>query len=107
MRILLDESLPKKLALALPDHEVRTVPQMGWAGTKNGELLRRAESEFDVFVTADQNLQYQQNLTGFNIAVLVLVAGSNRLESLLPLVPALNAELERIQAGTIARVTVD
>ncbi len=107
MRILLDESLPKKLALALPDHEVRTVPQMGWAGTKNGELLRRAESEFDVFVTADQNLQYQQNLTGFNIAVLALVAGSNRLESLLPLVPALNAELERIQAGTIARVTVD
>ncbi|MBF6594579.1 MAG: DUF5615 family PIN-like protein [Thermaceae bacterium] len=106
MRILLDESLPKKLALVLPEHEVRTVPQMGWAGTKNGELLRRAGVEFDVFVTADQNLQYQQNLTGF-IAVLVLVADSNRLESLLPLVPALNAELERIQAGTIARVAVD
>lgn len=104
MRILLDESLPKKLALALPDHEVRTVQQMGWTGTKNGELLRLAEAGFDAFVTADQNLQYQQNLTGFNIAVLVLVAESNRLELLLPLVPALNMELERIQAGTITRV---
>ena len=61
MRILLDECVPRKLTRELPGHECRTVTEMGWAGIKNGRLLRLAENQFDVFLTADQNLQYQQN----------------------------------------------
>lgn len=62
MRILLDESWPRPLARLLPDHEVRTVGAMGWAGKRNGELLRLAAAEFDALLTADQNLEHQQNL---------------------------------------------
>ena len=59
MRILLDESLPRRLARLIPDHEVRTVRQMGWAGRRNGLLLRLAAREFDVFLTADQNVEFR------------------------------------------------
>ena len=63
MRVLLDEQLPRQLATELTDHEVRTVQQQGWAGLTNGELLRRAADEgFQVLITADQNLEFQQNL---------------------------------------------
>ncbi len=65
MRILLDESLPRKLALEFSGHEVQTVQKHGWSGLKNGELLRRASAEFDVLVTGDQNIEYQQNLANF------------------------------------------
>lgn len=65
MRVLLDEQLPRHLARELTGHTVRTVQQEGWAGFKNGELLQRAaDGGFDVFLTADQNLQFQQNLAG-------------------------------------------
>jgi len=65
VRVLLDEQLPRRLARELTGHQVRTVHQQGWAGLKNGELLRRAAREgFEVFVTADQNLEFQQNLSG-------------------------------------------
>lgn len=84
MRILLDESLPIELRDVLPQHSVRSVQEMGWSALKNGELLRRAVDEFDVFVTADQNLQYQQNIKALPIAVAVLVAKSNRIQSLRP-----------------------
>ncbi len=67
MKLLLDESLPRRLKSLFADHETRTVPEMGWQGTKNGELIRLAAAEFDVFLTADQNLQYQQNLVGVDI----------------------------------------
>ena len=77
---------------------------MGWSALKNGELLRRAVDEFDVFVTADQNLQYQQNIKALPIAVAVLVAKSNRIQSLRPLVPALLSALESIQPRTLFRV---
>jgi hypothetical protein len=60
MRLLLDESLPKKLRASLPGHSVSTVVEMGWGGTKNGALLALASSQFDAFLTADQNLPYQQ-----------------------------------------------
>ena len=82
MRILLDESLPQELQDELPGHSVLTVRGSGWSGLKNGELLRHAADLFDVFVTADQNLQFQQNLSKLPIAVLVLVAPSNRMEAL-------------------------
>lgn len=68
-RVLLDENLPRQLKRELPDYAVRTVAEVGWAGIKNGTLLRLAESEFDLFVTADQNLSYQQPLTTFNWAL--------------------------------------
>ncbi len=89
MRVLLDEQLPRQLARELIDHEVRTVQQQRWAGLKNGELLQRAaEAGYDVFITADQNIEFQQNLVQARLFILVLVALSNALEELLPLVPA-------------------
>ena len=93
MRILIDECLPKKLKRELADHIVFMVQEKGWSGMKNGELLRVAEHEFDVWVTADQNIEYQQNLNRFNIAVIVLVAPNNRLGTLLPMIPKLREVL--------------
>lgn len=79
MRILLDECIDRRLTKDIVGHEVKTVPQMGWATIKNGELLALAEDEFDVFLTVDRNLSFQQNLPKFNLAVIVLCAPSNRL----------------------------
>jgi len=105
VRVLLDEQLPRRLARSLTGHEVRTVPQEGWAGTKNGELLRRAiGSGFEAFVTADQNLRYQQNLKGHALFVVVLVARSLALEELRPLVPRIEDALGRARPGEIARI---
>ena len=104
MRILLDESLPTELRDELPLHAVRSVQEMGWSALKNGELLRRAAGQFDVFITTDQNLQYQQNLRSLPIAVAVLVARSNRIQSLKPLVPELLSALASLQPRTIFRI---
>ena len=104
MRILLDESLPIELRDRLLQHAVRSVQEMGWTALKNGELLLRAADQFDVFVTADQNLQYQQNLQILPIAVAVLVARNNRIQSLEPLVPQLLAALASLEPRTLFRV---
>ena len=72
MKILLDESVPRLLKLRLPQLNISTVQEMGWTGVQNGELLRRAEELFDILITADQNLRYQQNLSGHKLAILVL-----------------------------------
>lgn len=101
MKILLDECLPRKLKFELEGHEVYTVPQQGWAGVKNGNLLRLAETEFEVFVTVDGNLTYQQNFQSLVLGIIVLVAPSNQLESLKPLVPEILRVLETIQSGEI------
>ena len=87
MRVLLDECLPRRLKRELVGHDARTVPEMGWASKRNGELLALAAAEFDVFLTADRNLSYQQDVSSFDIAVVVLVAPSNSIEELRPLVP--------------------
>ena len=71
MRILLDESLPSKLWLEFPEHEVNTVQRRGWAGLKNGALLKVAAEEFDVLLTGDKNIQYQQNLATLPIPIVV------------------------------------
>ena len=76
----------------------------GWSGIKNGELLALAETEFEVFLTVDQNLKYQQNLKAFNIGVILLVARNNRLKTLLPLMPEARKALENIKAGDLIRV---
>lgn len=106
MRVLLDEQLPRQLASAFVGHDVRTVQQQGWAGLKNGELLRRAGAAgFDVFVTADQNLEFQQNLERTPLFVLVMAAPSNTLEDLLPVVPAALEEMTKGQPGHLVRVS--
>ena len=99
MRILLDECIDRRLARDLVGHEVKTVPQMGWAGIKNGELLALAATEFEVFVTVDRNLSFEQNLPRFEIAVLVLKAPSNRLKDLQPLVPQILARVTTAVSG--------
>ena len=104
MRILLDESLPRKLSQELAGHEVRTVQQIGWAGLKNGELLRQASAKFDVLITGDQNLEYQQNTSRLPIAVVVLIAMNNRIETLRPLVAELLPVLARIGPSQLVRV---
>ena len=87
MRLLLDESLPRSLTRHISAATVETVFDRGWSGLKNGDLLRAASADFDVFITADQNLQYQQNLAGYDVAVVVLAAVSNRVQDLAPLIP--------------------
>ena len=104
MRILLDECLPKKLKRELVGHTVFTVQEKRWNGLKNGQLLRRAAREFDVWVTADQSIEYQQNLDHFNIAVVVLIAQRNELETLLPLMEQLQKVLQIIQPHQIVYI---
>lgn len=101
MKILLDECLDRRLARELEgdEREIRTVPQVGWASIKNGKLLALAAEEFDVFLTVDANLPHQQNLSRFNIAVVVLRPRSNKLADLKPLVPALLAALPTVKKG--------
>ncbi|MCI0486679.1 MAG: hypothetical protein L0229_08775 [Blastocatellia bacterium] len=101
MKVLLDECLPRKLKRDVDGDFVKTVPEMGWAGKKNGDLLRLAEQEFDVLLTNDQNLEYQQNLKTFNLAFIVLVAHTNDIEDMKPLMPAANEALKTILAGEI------
>lgn len=105
MRILLDESLPRELARELVGHSVRTVVQMGWSGLNNGELLRLATDEFNVFLTADQNLGHQQNVGRVGVGVVVLVAINNRIGSLRPLVPHVLGVIATIQPGEIVYVS--
>ena len=104
MRILLDEDLPRRLARLLVGHEVSTVQRSGWSGVKNGKLLALAAPEFDVLVTMDQNLEFQQNMAALPIAVLVVAAASNRLRHLVPLVPAILKELNHIPPKALRRV---
>ncbi len=85
MRVLLDESLPKRLKVDVKGFQVKTVPEMGWQGKKNGELLSLMQDKFNVFVTSDQNLQYQINLRNTTIPIIVLKASSNRYQDLKPL----------------------
>lgn len=104
MRVLLDECLPRRLAASLVGHEVRTVVACGWSGVKNGALLRLAAAEFDVFLTIDGNLQYQQNLVQLPIAVVAIAAVDNRLQTLQVHVPALLARLAQLRSREFASV---
>ncbi|OFV97489.1 MAG: hypothetical protein A3H94_00335 [Acidobacteria bacterium RIFCSPLOWO2_02_FULL_60_20] len=106
MRILLDECVPRRFRRELPGHDVRTVPEMGWASFQNGALLAAASGKFDVLVTTDQRLSFQRNVSTFAIAVVVLVARRNKLELLLPLAPELRKVLEEVKPGEVRRVGV-
>ena len=105
MKVLLDECLPKKLKREVEADEVWTVPEAGWASKQNGELLRLAEMNFDVLLTNGQNLDSQQNLRKFDLAIIVLVAPTNDIEDLKPLMPAVNKALKTIKAGEIEYIS--
>ncbi len=106
MRILLDECVPRRLRREFPEHEVRTVPEMGWASFKSGALLDSASGKFDVLITTDQRLSYQQEVPAMKIAIVVLVAHRNKIEFLLPLVTELKKVLNDIKVGEVRRVGV-
>jgi predicted nuclease of predicted toxin-antitoxin system len=99
VRVLLDECVPRRLKRDLVGHEVRTAPEMGWAGKRNGELLSVAQDSFDVLLTVDGKLQLEQRLTAFHIAVVVLQAVSNRLGDLQPLIPEVLSQLPNARPG--------
>ncbi len=100
MLVLLDEFVPRRLSRELPGFEVRTVQQQGWTGYQNGALIVRAESAgFSALITADQNLQYQQNLSGLKIRIIVLAALSNRFELLKQLAPQVMTALREMEPG--------
>ena len=106
MRVFVDECVDWRLSREIVGHEVKTARQMGWSTIGNGELLALAAKEFDVFVTVDRNLSFQQNLPAFAIAVIVLRAKSNRLSQLRPLVPELLTSIPTARAGTVVYVGV-
>ena len=105
MRILIDECLDWRLGRALTGHDCVSVQKMGWGGIKNGRLLELAQAEFDVFLTADRNLNFQQNTTKFQIAVVVLMAGSTQLSKTLPLMTKVLAILPGLMPGQVAIVS--
>lgn len=105
MRILLDECAPRPLKREFTDYEIQTVVEMGWSGKKNGELLQLMFQEgFTILLTTDQNLRYQQNLQQAGVSVIVLIAPSNRLPDLLPLIPETLNAIESIVSGEIIEI---
>jgi predicted nuclease of predicted toxin-antitoxin system len=104
MRLLLDECMPRRLKREFAGHEVKTAREAGFAGLKNGALLRAANASFDVLVTVDRNIPYQQNLKALNIAIMILIAKSNRYGDLKPLVPQALEALKSMQPGNVVRV---
>lgn len=107
MKLILDECIDRRLTQEFIGYEIKTVPQMGWAGTKNGKLLALIEKEFDIFITVDRNLSFQQNLSQFNIAVVVLQAKSNRLMDLKPLVPKILDILSTVVKGQAVVISLE
>ena len=104
MRILFDQGTPLPLRDHLTSHTVTTAFELGWSNLKNGELLAAAETSFDLFITTDQQLRYQQNLTGRRLAILVLLTTSwPRIKKS---IPQIQEAVERIQPGEYQEVTV-
>jgi Domain of unknown function (DUF5615) len=104
MKILLDECVPWPMHRLLSGHECRTAQQQGWGGIKNGQLLQLAEGEFNLFVTADQNLRYQQNLSGRSIAILEL--STNKLHRIEAAAGLIQAAIAAIQAGEFRQLEI-
>lgn len=105
MRVLLDENINRKLKKEFDDcFYVTTVTEHGWNGKKNGDLIRAAEIEFDVFVTMDKSIAYQQNLYRIDLGIILISARSNRREDVLPAIKEVNMMLRQIQSGELIRV---
>lgn len=103
-RVLFDEDVPRPLRRDLPGFEIQTVVEAGWSGIKNGELLRRAEEGFDVFLTADRNLQFQQNIAKLRLGIVVLAAGSTKLDDLRVYASAIISALQAMEPGEVLQV---
>ncbi len=106
MRVLLDECVPRKLKRELPDRDVQTVTEVGWSGIKNGPLLRRAAQEFDVFLTVDHGVEYQQNLLGLELAIIVMVAATNDIDDLRPLMSRVREVLGQTSPGNVVKIQI-
>jgi predicted nuclease of predicted toxin-antitoxin system len=106
MRILIDECLPDELkdSVTAMGHECQTVRRAGYGSKKNGELLMLAEGRWDVLLTSDRNIKYQQNMIGRSMSTLILRAKSNRMKDLLPLMPACAEALLSIRPGRVVEV---
>ena len=104
MRVLLDEQLPLDLAAMLKSHSVATIAGRGWAGVKNGDLLRRMRGEYDALVSMDQGIEFQQNIAGLPFGVLLVLAPSNRMVHLQPLVPSILEALPKLKPGQLQRI---
>jgi hypothetical protein len=105
--VFLDECIDWRLARDIVGHDVKTARQMGWTTIQNGALLSLASQHFDVFVTLDRNLSFQQNLDSFSIAVVVLKAKTSRLTDLKPLIPNLLTAIESAPSGAVEFIGAD
>lgn len=108
IKILLDECLPKKLKYRIeesdPDFSAKTTPEMGWASLSNGDLLSVAEGRFDVFITSDKNLSFQQSIPTTSIQLILLKAKTNIYEDLLPLVEKLPPFIKAHEPGKFIEI---
>ena len=104
MKLLLDECVDSRLAKEFSGVEVKTVFQLNWAGIKNGDLRILAAKDFDVFVTVDRNLSFQQNLPKFDVAVILLHAKTNTLQDLRALVPQIIAAASKAKKGEVTHI---
>jgi hypothetical protein len=104
VKVLFDECVPQPLRRLLGNFEVRTAQEAGWGRVKNGELLKRAEGVFDVFLTADQQLKYHQNLTGRRLAILVL--STNRWPKVKAKTPEIVAAIQALRPGDYVELTL-
>ena len=103
-RVLFDEDVPRPLRRDLPGFEIQTVVEAGWSGIKNGELLRRADEVFDVFLTADRNLPFQQNISKLRLGIVVLATGSTKHDALRPFAAQIRIALETVRPGQFLRI---
>jgi len=103
IRVLLDENLPRRLKWSV-QADVATVPACACRGVKNRELLELAASEFDILLTMDREMEYQQNLGGVDLCLVLISAASNYIDDLLPLVPAINEAIGKAVSGGLIRV---
>ena len=101
MRILLDHCVPRKLRTLLPEHIVHTAREMGWSDVQNGRLLALAATDFELFMTVDQNMRFQQNLATLALPVMILVASDNRFPTLAMMAPLIAEGLALVQARTM------
>jgi predicted nuclease of predicted toxin-antitoxin system len=104
LKILLDECVPWPLHKLLPGHQCQTAQQRGWTGVANGDLLRLAEAEFDLFITADQNIQYQQKLIGRRIAILQL--STNKIREIVRSSSLIQSAVASIEPGEFKQLQI-
>ena len=106
MRVLLDEQLDHRLRHDFgPQFHVMTVAGRGWKGEKNGALLSLAAAEFDAFITMDRGIEYEQNWTAIDLAIVLVIAKTNRYADVKPLIPAIESALAKVAPGQLVRVS--